>query len=162
MKSITYGELSFQEVCEKIKDYIDMDLQCTYVISIGTDSQNFSGLTKMVSVITLVRKSKGGIFFYDIKRLKIINDLRHKIFVETQYSLELAAKVMAYIQKKEIRAALEVHVDIGEGGDTKYLVKEIAGWVGALGFKCCIKPESYASTGIADKLSKKGSRVGCV
>ncbi|MBB6214237.1 hypothetical protein HNQ80_000306 [Anaerosolibacter carboniphilus] len=160
MKSITYGELSFQEVCKKIKEYTSKDLQGTYVISIGTDSQSYNGLTKMVSVITLVRKSKGGIFFYDIKKLKMIKDLRQKIFAETQYSLELAAKVMEFVEKNEIHATLEVHVDIGEGGDTKYLVKEIAGWVGALGFKCCIKPESYASTGIADKLSKRGSRVG--
>jgi len=159
MKSITYGELSFLEVCKKIKEYINKDLQGTYVISIGTDSQSYEGFTKMVSVITLVRKSKGGVFFYDIKKLKMIKDLRQKIFAETQYSLELAAKVMEFIEKNEIHATLEVHVDIGGSGDTKYLIKEIAGWVGALGFKCCIKPESYASTGIADKISKRGSRV---
>ncbi len=160
MKSITYGELSFREVCQKIKEYTKTDIQSEYIVSIGTDSQSYGGVTKMVSVITLVRKSKGGIFFYDIKKLKMIKDLRQKIFAETQYSLELAAKVMEFIEKNEIDATMEVHVDIGEGGDTKCLVKEIAGWVGALGFKCRIKPESYASTGIADKLSKRGSSVG--
>lgn len=159
MKSITYGELSFQEVCEKIKEYTGKDLEGKYIIAIGTDSQSYEGLTKMVSVITLIRKSKGGIFFYDIKKLKMIKDLRQKIFVETQYSLELASKVMDFLEKNKIHASLEVHVDIGKNGDTKYLIREIAGWVGGMGFKCCIKPESYSSSGIADRLSKRGSKV---
>ncbi|WP_192929686.1 ribonuclease H-like YkuK family protein [Alkaliphilus serpentinus] len=68
MKSITYGDLTFEQVCAKIKDYTKKDLQGTYVISIGTDSQSYEGVTKMVSVITLIRKSKGGIFFYDIRK----------------------------------------------------------------------------------------------
>ncbi len=160
MKSMTYGELSFHEVCQKIKEYVSKDLQGTYVISIGTDSQSYAGLTKMVSVITIVRKTKGGIFFYDIKKLKMIKDLRQKIFAETQYSLELAEKVLAFIEKNEIQATMEVHVDVGADGNTKYLIKEIVGWVRTLGFKCCIKPESYASSGIADRLSKRDSRVG--
>ncbi len=160
MKSMTYGEMTLQEVCEKIKEYTGKDLNGSYVVSIGTDSQSYEGLTKMVSVITLVRKSKGGIFFYDIKKLKLIKDLRQKIFAETQYSLELAGKVSSFIEKNNIHATLEVHVDIGEGGDTRYLIKEIAGWVTAMGFKCCIKPDSYTSSGIADKLTKRGNRVG--
>ncbi|WP_192930173.1 ribonuclease H-like YkuK family protein [Alkaliphilus pronyensis] len=160
MKSITYGELSFEEVCTKIKEYIKKDLEGIYVISIGTDSQSYGGATKMVSVITIVRKSKGGIFFYDIKSLKLIKDLRRKIFAETQYSLELAGRVMQFLEKNEVHAAMEVHVDIGESGETKSLIREIAGWVGALGYKCCIKPASYSSSGIADRLSKRGSIVG--
>lgn len=160
MKSMTYGELSFHEVCQKIKEYVSKDLDGNYIISIGTDSQSYEGITKMVSVITIVRKTKGGIFFYDIKKLKMIKDLRQKIFAETQYSLDLAEKVLAFIEKNEIQATMEVHVDVGTDGSTKYLIKEIVGWVGALGFKCCIKPDAYASSGIADRLSKRDSRVG--
>ncbi|MFZ5969855.1 MAG: ribonuclease H-like YkuK family protein [Bacillota bacterium] len=160
MKSITYGELSFHEVCERIKEYTGKDLDSEYIISVGTDSQSFEGFTKMVSVITLVRKSKGGIFFYDIKKIKRIKNLRQKIFTETSYSIELASKVMAFIHQNDIHASFEVHVDIGNQGDTKELIKEIVGWVMALGFKCCMKPDSYASSGIADKITKRGSKVG--
>lgn len=159
MKSITYGEMSFSKVCEKIKEYTQQDSESEYIISIGTDSQSVDGYTKVVSVVAIVRKSKGGIFFYDIKKIKKIKNLRQKIFKETQYSIDLASKIMDYILEKEIRASLEVHVDIGHQGDTKHLIKEIAGWVMALGFKCCLKPDSYTSSGIADKITKKGSKV---
>ncbi|AKL96273.1 hypothetical protein CACET_c28280 [Clostridium aceticum] len=157
MKSITYGEISFDKVCEKIKEYTGDKAE--YVISVGTDSQNVDGYTKMVSVIALVRKRKGGIFFYDIKKIKKIKNLRQKIFKETQFSIELASKVMEFINQNHIKASLEIHVDIGSQGDTKYLIKEIVGWVMGSGFKCCMKPDSYASTGVADKISKKGSKV---
>lgn len=159
MKSITYGEVTFEEACKKIKECTLSDPEAEYTISIGTDSQNVYGYTKMVTVIVLVKKAKGGIFFYDIRRVKRIRNLRHKIFVETQYSIDLATKVMEYIKDNNLKAALEVHVDIGSRGDTKELIKEIAGWVMGLGFKCCMKPHSYASSGIADKISKRGSDV---
>lgn len=159
MKSITYGELSFEEVCQKIKEYMEKDAKSEYIISVGTDSQNIAGFTKMVSVITLIRKTKGGIFFYDIKKIRRIKNLRQKIFMETQYSIDLASKVVRFIDEDNIKASLEIHVDIGNKGDTKHLIKEIVGWVIGLGFKCCMKPDSYASSGIADKISKSGSRV---
>ena len=159
MKSITYGEMSFEKVCEKIKEYTNDDSQAEYVISVGTDSQGIDSYTKMVSVIALIRKTKGGIFFYEIKKVKKINSLRQKIFKETQYSINLASKVMDYIFENDINADLEVHVDIGHQGDTKHLIKEIGGWVMGLGFKCCLKPDSYSSSGIADKISKRGSKV---
>ncbi|SDK07389.1 ribonuclease H-like YkuK family protein [Natronincola ferrireducens] len=159
MKSITYGEISFEQVCEKIKEYTIKDLESDYVISVGTDSQNIDGYTKMVSVIAIVRRTKGGIFFYDIKRVKKIKNLRQKIFKETQYSIDLASKVMEFLDENRIYAALEVHVDIGINGHTKKLIREIVGWVIGSGFKCCMKPDSYTSSGIADRISKKGSKV---
>ncbi len=160
MKSITYGEINFDEVCQKIKEYTKKDLEYDVVISVGTDSQNIGNFTKIVTVITLVRKSKGGIFFYDIRKVKTIKNLRQKILVETQCSLDLATKLGEFLEKNNMDVPLEVHIDIGAQGETKYLIKEIAGWVMGLGFKCCMKPDSYASTGIADKISKRGSRVG--
>ena len=32
----------------------------------------------------------------------------------------------------------------------RFLVKQIRGWVTGLGFDCCIKPNSWASSDIAD------------
>ncbi|MBM7614968.1 ribonuclease H-like YkuK family protein [Alkaliphilus hydrothermalis] len=160
MRSITYGELTFEEACRKIKEYTKKDSTADYVISVGTDSQNIGNITKIVSVITLVRKTKGGIFFYDIKKVKKVKNLRQKILMETQSSIELANELVKFLNDNEIDAPLEVHIDIGEHGETKHLIKEIVGWVMGLGFKCCMKPDSYTSSGIADKISKRGSRVG--
>ncbi|MCC5912435.1 MAG: ribonuclease H-like YkuK family protein [Clostridiaceae bacterium] len=159
MKSITYGEVSFDEACKRIKEHISKDLKSEYVISVGTDSQSVEGFTKVVSVIAVIRKTKGGIFFYDIKKIRKIRNLRQKIFMETECSLDLATKVMEFINNNDMKVSLEVHVDIGNQGETKELIKEIVGWVMGMGFECRMKPESYASTGIADKISKGKSKV---
>ncbi|MCM1988338.1 ribonuclease H-like YkuK family protein [Oceanirhabdus seepicola] len=159
MKSITYGEIDFNQVCNKIRIYIEKDMHSDYVISVGTDSQSVNGVTRMVSVISVIRKTKGGIFFYDITNVKKIYDLRQKLFTETQYSLDLALKVKEFIKKNHINSSFEVHIDMGYNGETNCLIKEIKGWVIGLGFKCCMKPDSYTSSTIADKISKKKYKV---
>ena len=45
-------------------------------------------------------------------------------------------------------------MDIGTKGATAEFISELEGWVTAYSFKYKIKPESYASSTIADKLSK--------
>ena len=47
---------------------------------------------------------------------------------------------------------IEIHVDIGrkKKNSTRFLVNQIRGWVTGLGFVCCIKPNSWASSDIAD------------
>ena len=159
VKSITYGEIDFKQVCDKIRLYTEKDIQSDYVISVGTDSQSVNGVTRMVSVISVIRKTKGGIFFYDITNLKKIYDLRQKLYTETQYSLDLALKVKEFIKNNHINASFEVHIDMGTNGETNSLIKEINGWVSSLGFKCCMKPDSYASSTVADKISKKQYKV---
>ena len=159
MKSITYGEIGFNQVCEKIRLYTEKDIQSEYVISVGTDSQSVNGATRMVSVISVIRKTKGGIFFYDIRNVKKIYDLRQKLYTETQYSVDLALKVNEFIKNNHINASFEVHIDMGNNGETNSLIKEIKGWIVGLGFTCCMKPDSYTSSTIADKISKKQYKV---
>ncbi|MFV9511783.1 ribonuclease H-like YkuK family protein [Tepidibacillus sp. LV47] len=87
MRSITYGEVSFERMCQIISNYISNDKGQEYKISVGTDSQNFD-LTKTVIVVAVWNVGKGGIFFYDIKRVRKITNLRQKIFYETSQSIE--------------------------------------------------------------------------
>ncbi|MGF7186047.1 hypothetical protein GGQ84_002140 [Desulfitispora alkaliphila] len=157
MKSITYGEVSFKQVCNILEDIITGDKKAEHIICVGTDSQNMGDITKIVTVITLIRKTKGGIFFYESRKIKKITNLRQKIFLETQSSIEMANKVMNFVKERGIQAALEVHVDIGEKGETKDLIKEIVGWVIGMGFVCRLKPDSFASAVVADKITKVGT-----
>ena len=79
MHSPTYGELTFSEMAGKIASYIvKQGLDCQYELSVGTDSQNFSD-TKMVIVVTLHNVGHGGIFFFDIHRIRKICNVREKL-----------------------------------------------------------------------------------
>ena len=161
-RSQTYGELSIEEIPEKIKEYYERNKHYDTPISIviGTDSQNFN-YTKEVSVIAILTEGHGGIFFYNIRSRDRIVDVRQKLHTETQDSLTIADMLLNKFETKEyeeifLNTTFTIHIDAGtnEKGKTKSLIPELCGWVKALGFDVKIKPDSYAASSIADKLSK--------
>lgn len=46
---------------------------------------------------------------------------------------------------------LEIHVDVGEHGDTRTMIKEVVGMVTGNGFVAKTKPHAYAASYVADK-----------
>lgn len=153
MHSPSYGEVSYEKMVEIIKRFLTKSPQHEYKISVGTDSQNF-GYTKLVLVVAVHRIGNGGIFFYDIKNIKEIRDVTHKLFYETNTSLKFAAKLSDSLESEAIDLGINIHVDAGNNGKTSKLIPEIAGWIKACGFNCETKPDSYAASSIADKYSK--------
>lgn len=153
MKSITYGEVSFEKMLLLIKNYIKEDSDQLFHISVGTDSQNFD-FTKVVLVVAVWKVGKGGIFFYDIKRVKKMTNIRQKILYETTMSIEMAYRLSDKLKDEDVNYEIDIHVDAGEAGPSAKIIPEIVGWVRACGFKCKTKPDSYASSTIANKLSK--------
>lgn len=153
MKSITYGEVSFDGMCGLIKSYISKDRNRTYKIAVGTDSQNFD-ITKTVVVVAVWRIGSGGIFFYDIRNVKKITNIRQKIFYETSLSLEMANRLSDLLEKENMKCGIDIHVDAGEEGASACVIQEIVGWVKACGYACKTKPEAYAAFCIANKYSK--------
>jgi uncharacterized protein len=75
-------------------------------------------------------------------------DLATKINKEVDISINVALDIKNKIPESDI----EIHVDIGKKkkNTTRFLVNQINGWVTGLGFACCIKPNSWASSDIAD------------
>ena len=122
-------------------------------LTIGTDSQNHSR-TKVVNVIALHEVGAGGIFFYQVHYLNRIHDLRTKIYQETKESLQVANDLADALFENDLMPNIVIHADIGKRGKTKETIAEIVGWVTAEGFECRIKPDSYAASTIADKISK--------
>lgn len=153
MRSPTYGKVSYEKMIDIIKDFINESPDSTYHISVGTDSQN-GNYTKMVIVIVVHRLGSGGIFFYEIKNVKRIDNLSQKIFYETSTSLNLASKLSETLKREGIDLGINIHVDAGKNGKTKKLIPEIVGWIKACGFGCETKPNSYAASSVADRLTK--------
>ena len=75
-------------------------------------------------------------------------DLSAKIIKEVDLAVCTALKIRDNIPNSKI----EIHVDIGKKkkNTTRFLVNQVHGWVTGLGFICCIKPNSWASSDIAD------------
>lgn len=151
-KSPTYGTLEKEQVFNYLKKSI-LQEKGNYKVIVGTDSQN-TYKTKMVVVICLINEGHGGVFFYHIDLLPKIKNLNTKIFTETEKSLEIARELNEYFHEEDIRADVEIHVDIGREGKTKDLIQSILGWITAEGFVAKIKDESYVASTIADRISK--------
>lgn len=162
MISPTYGNCSDDKMIHIIANYVRSNYKTSegFNLIVGTDSQNFSD-TKMVVVIAVQNVGHGGIFFYEVSRIKRIDNIRQKLLHETSLSLKYADKLISQFEKvcKECDFDFEkinfcIHVDIGKRGKTSKLIPDIVAWVKACGYDCKIKPDSFAASSIADKISK--------
>ena len=94
--------IEFARIPDVILAYFEKNREIAPEISIliGTDSQNFDQ-TKCVSVICVIAKGKGGIFFYEVSRIPLIRDVRRKLHVETNDSLNFATALVDAFEAEE-------------------------------------------------------------
>lgn len=152
-----HERMSLDNVINKIIDFVDEMPDKEYRLSIGTDSMTYKD-THFVLAIVLHRVGNGGIYFYKKIDHPGIRDLRTKLYTETQLSLETADLLVSSLLDKDEnildKLNLSIHLDIGTTGPTKDLIKELEGWVTAVGYDYEIKPNSYAASFVADRYSK--------
>ena len=100
-------------------------------------------------------KGFGGQYFWRRQTVKNIHNLREKIYTETLASLNFATIFVPLFRKhlngKEPNYNLEIHVDVGEHGDTREMIKDVVGMVTGNGFVAKTKPYAYAASYVADK-----------
>jgi|SRR3989344_3159934 len=159
--SITHGQLSVEESIGLIKSFLEERPDDEYSLVIGTDSheRNTSpGKSKSISLVTAVlvhRKGFGGKYFWKKKDLSNIHSLRQKIYAETLESLSFATIFVPLLKKtlngKSPNYDLEIHIDVGEHGDTRDMIKEVVGMVTGNGFVAKTKPHAYGASYVADK-----------
>lgn len=151
IKDLEHQDVSYEEFLMHLKELEKLGLD----LFVGTDSQNVRGKISMITCLcfykTGVQRSK---VFYtrEVVDMVSIPTLRAKILREAIKSLELALSVEDLFSNK-----ISIHLDVGtdskksKSADFK---KELQIMVTSQGFECKIKPDSWASSAIADKLSK--------
>ena len=156
--SITYGKIQMSSVIWKILSYIAQDPRANYEIAVGTDSMTRGNETKYAVAITVHREYHGAIFFYKTINERAVKSLDQKLHKETELSMDVAEYLIKALGSRIMNTTsnvhLVIHMDIGENGPTSRLIAELEGWVSAMGYDYRIKPESYASSTIADRISK--------
>ena len=149
--------MNLDEVLHKIIAFIDEMPEFEYKLSIGTDSMTYKA-SHFVLAIVLHRVGNGGIYFYKRFDHPGIQDLRTKLYKETQFSIETADLLLSSLLDIDEnildKLNFSIHLDIGTNGPTKDLIKELEGWVMAVGYDYEIKPNSYAASFVADRYSK--------
>lgn len=159
-ENITHGILSIDETLELIKKFLEEEPSAEYSLVIGTDSHEKTddNNTKKINLVTAVlvhRKGFGGRYFWKRNYVSNVYTLREKIYAETMTSLNFAG-IFVPLLKKRLNGQfpkynLEIHIDIGEHGDSREMIKEVVGMVTGNGFVAKTKPEAYGATYVADK-----------
>jgi uncharacterized protein len=146
------NQISISEIISEIEKYIADGGK----IFIGTDSQLKSDECVFVTAICMHGNftKKYASYFFKKTREKNSSDkiLRERIMKEVKRSLDISM----FLLEKHPDADIEVHVDIGrtQRSATRTLVDSITGWLSGTGVGCKIKPNSWASSAVADQHTK--------
>ncbi len=153
-ESPSKGRMSLESMFGEILAYIAEAPNSRYKLIIGSDSHTRHE-TVFVTAVVIHRLGKGGRYFFNKSQRRAIKSLRQKIMYETSLSLNVAAQLTALLETSG-RADLdvEIHIDVGQQGDTKELIREIVGMVTGSGYHAAIKPYSFGASKVADKYTK--------
>ncbi|PKM79789.1 MAG: hypothetical protein CVU88_05150 [Firmicutes bacterium HGW-Firmicutes-13] len=152
--SPTKGKMSFEETFRDLINYINEQPDEQYKLIIGSDSQMRESAI-FVTAIIIHRVGKGARYYFQKQKHRYMESLRQRIYYETFLSLEAASRLSAKLAENGYAAMnVEIHLDVGEKGDTKEMIREVVGMVIGSGFDARIKPESYGASKVADKYTK--------
>lgn len=151
------GVLTLQQTIDEILEFMEPGPKQKHKLIIGTDSQQNNGhaTVDFVTAIIIHKVGKGGRYFWHRINENKLYTLRNRIYKEVTLSFTLAQEFMgqfkANIKDKDLDYELEIHIDIGENGDTRELIKEVVGMIRGFGFNTKIKPESFGASKVADR-----------
>ncbi|MBI5344069.1 MAG: ribonuclease H-like YkuK family protein [Deltaproteobacteria bacterium] len=152
--SPSFGRVSFDAMFAKLVEYINEDASQRYNIIIGTDSF-LSTDTVFVSAVIIHKVGHGGRYFYKKDRRKKMKNMRQRIFYETTMSIELASVIRAKLNENGFKKLpVEIHLDVGNNGDTREIIREVVGMVTGSGYAAVTKPDSFGASKVADRHSK--------
>lgn len=124
-------------------------------VYVGTDSM-IRGENCIFVTVVAFHSNKDKIAKYYYKKFKITNkeymNLKNKINEEVNLSVQAAQKINELSPKTPI----ELHVDIGRNKEnkTRIMMSSVSGWVTGMGYDLKVKPDSWASSSIADNHTK--------
>jgi len=149
--SPTKGKLSLNRVIQELLCFINEEPNRKYKIVIGTDSSGRGQKIDFVTALVVHRIGRGGRYFWKRIYHTKFPSLRQRIYKEVALSLSLAQKLLQNFEPEKLKQDLEIHIDVGQNGQTREMIKEVVGMVRGSGFNVKTKPDSYAASTVADK-----------
>ena len=146
-------KLDIGEIVREILHFMKAAENHRYKIIIGSDSEASNGNPiDFATAIVIHRVGNGGRYFWRRIEHSRFHTLRDRIIQEVVLSLETAKEILMALS--DFDAPLfdfEIHVDIGENGETKSMMQEVLGMIRAYNFEARTKPDSYAASKVADR-----------
>ena len=156
--------MSFQDVVESIKHFIEANPDSMYRLAVGTDSQVKGKYTCFATGIHIHRIGQGA-WCCVTKRIenKRYRNLKEKISKETSITYEISYMLNEQlmdtlcnlmVEYKNFDCKLEAHIDVGTKGETRKLIREMVGYFEGMGIDAKIKPDSFVASSYANRYSK--------
>lgn len=143
----------FSSMVKKIGQFIKADPNYNYQVIVGSDSEIKNGtVVDFVTAIVAWRIGQGGTYLWTRESIKKKYSLQERIGEEASRSVQLAWKLRDAFRSNGLSGyEPEVHVDIGEKGKTREMIKWVVGMVRGSGFEVKIKPDSFTASKVADR-----------
>ena len=150
IRDFSQNDYTYQEFRTMVKYYSKEG----YDVFIGSDSQVHRRNINIVTAICFLKQgdnqATGKIFYVKNKeKRKEYPNLRTRMLLEAYRSIEAAMEIEELVVTK-----LTIHLDVGETIKSKSASyhKELQALVKGQGYDCQIKPNSWASSAVADKV----------
>lgn len=151
-QSPTFGRVNFDDVMTLLLRYISNEPNKQYRIVVGTDSTMERDGAEFVSAIVIHRVGSGGVYFWNGAHIPKRFVLRDRMYQEALRSLLVAQKLVMELKNRHfLEYEMEIHVDIGQNGDTRDMIQEVVGMIRGSGFTVRTKPDAYAASKVADR-----------
>lgn len=148
--------MTLEEVVEDMIQFTESAPAETYRVIIGSDSQTNpgKGTTTFVTAIIIHRVGKGARYYFYRLPQRAMRSLRQRIYTEASLSLQTCGEMTRLLQERKQEWNLEIHVDVGDKGATKSLIKEVVGWITQSGYQARIKPDAFGASKVADRYTR--------
>lgn len=142
-----------EEVASAVLSFMRVDLDRKYAITIGTDSELYNKTSAdFVTAIVVHRVGNGARYFWRRIKMNNLHTMRDRILQEVMISLDTAKMILGQLKKLDTpEFSFEIHVDVGENGESRKMIQELVGMIRANDFEAKTKPASYAASSVADR-----------
>lgn len=149
------GSINFEELVERLIEFIKEKPEREYKIVVGTDSKAESP-TRFVTAVAILRVRNGARYFWTRSEEVSAPTLRERIYKETMYSITFTQELRSRLKDKLGEeffwdGKISVHLDVGVNGPTKELIDAVVGMVKGYGLEAVIKPDSFGAFVVADR-----------
>lgn len=155
-RSPTTGMRTLEQVAMDLVEERRMHPEYDYRLIIGTDSQpkGNSREATFVTAIILHRLGHGAKYYVHKEHHDHMYSLKQRMFTEASLSIQAGGLLTEQLQTAGLDWHIEVHLDIGERGETKQWIREIVAWIEGNGYQARIKPDSFGASKVADRYTK--------
>lgn len=151
--SPTYGRVDLMKLKDIIHKFMSQDRKGEYEIIVGSDSQKTKSKGyDFVTALIIHHVGHGGIYFWRREFVDKIVPLKQRIYQEAIFSIQTSENLVNFFKVNGLsKFNIQIHVDIGNNGETRDMISEVTGMVRGSGFEVKIKPDAYGASKVADR-----------